>query len=871
MTFNKIFEKYHKLTIQKITGMNRVKLNYVLLIGFILYSIRVFNLIDLIPSIINITILQTLILSGLLLCLFRSLFMPTIKKFILNLNNKQEDFLYFFLIATYVIYLLVFLDLIINSIYWLLIPTVLLATALCLLFITLYCFKKYKKTGEPHVNKEEYLYSDSSIFDYEQDLLDRRQFINEQLMPIIESANADSYVIGVEGKWGDGKTSILNLLEKTLLLKNNYVLLKFSPWSFDKNISLIKTFYTEINRKFSELSDNTIVPKILKKYFKSVQGISINSWGINFSFPDVEKNNQELKEEVENAIRHEIGDKKIIIVIDDLDRLTANEILSVFQLVRNIGNFINTRFILSYDKTELIKHISEKTSPSFVEKIIQFPIQIPKVDSECLEDYFESRLTDYFKNQNMENSLNEFNDFSNTNFYKTTFTPYLKNVRQIKRILNLFLSNYKQIYTEVNLKDYLLLCILQLNHPFLYNDIWTNKWIYLTYSWDDKFKHIYQYIQLKGKDEKNRIEKHFNNIFITEEKTNKIDSVGKDLATNILVELFPTQIGYKLFGDNSLSGNGKDYYEKRAINYPECFFNYFMYKPQKTYIPHNELNPIFISDDDYSQTCEKVKKCISKYKAEDKLVSFFDKTFIYYKYLNEPQTKAFIDSIISLNASYNSKTNSTFVSPNRNESNYSVIATLHLLNSEKVSDKNDYIKTVIKESKSILFCFYLHGILFNDKDFYAALIKDVNKQELEKEITDRFYKDYEKRNLLDDIAVNDEYTNIFNKVATNFYHKNKNQEYCKNEKFDMYIKKCLEEKKTLFTDFALLNMKVKKGFFEQNNLKAFMEIFDIDYYLDFAKERVNNLTLLTDLPEKNKIETFIKQIEEIHVRHAEKI
>ena len=88
--------------------------------------------------------------------------------------------------------------------------------------------------------------SDKPINDLQEDKLEREEFINNIFRIIKDNSNKDGIVLGVEGKWGSGKTSVLNILENKLLSENRLVF-KFNPWNFSTRKQLISDFFEQFS------------------------------------------------------------------------------------------------------------------------------------------------------------------------------------------------------------------------------------------------------------------------------------------------------------------------------------------------------------------------------------------------------------------------------------------------------------------------------------------------------------------------------------------------------------------------------------------------------------------------------------------------
>ena len=83
--------------------------------------------------------------------------------------------------------------------------------------------------------------------------------------------------------------------------------------------------------------------------------------------------------------------KKIIVVIDDIDRLSNEQIRMVFQLVNQVAGLPNVLYLLSMDKDVVVralKNVQDCNGEEYLEKIVQVPFTIPKLDKDKVLDLF---------------------------------------------------------------------------------------------------------------------------------------------------------------------------------------------------------------------------------------------------------------------------------------------------------------------------------------------------------------------------------------------------------------------------------------------------------------------------------------------------
>ena len=258
------------------------------------------------------------------------------------------------------------------------------------------------------------MYNDSPIKDPEKDCLNRMDFVYQLYQMITNYNYSDSLTIGLESKWGDGKTSIINLLLN--LLNENIIVIKFNPWNLSDDLDLYDKFFNELlfalesNNHENKLNQLKIS---LKKYQHQVSpvmtiggllvqiltripvnfGEKINDWTYG------KKSIEELKEDINSEIfRQKV---KILIIIDDIDRLSDKNIRLIFNLAASVANFNNIIYLLAYDREVVIKSLNQSqcfSGEKYLEKIIQVPISLPKNTKTQLKDYFKKGIDDVFNN-----------------------------------------------------------------------------------------------------------------------------------------------------------------------------------------------------------------------------------------------------------------------------------------------------------------------------------------------------------------------------------------------------------------------------------------------------------------------------------------
>ena len=188
--------------------------------------------------------------------------------------------------------------------------------------------------------------------------------------------------------------------------------------------------------------------------------------------------------------------KKIVIVIDDIDRLKPDKIANIFQLIKSIANFKNIVYILCYDKNLIIKSIDkeyQQPEKNHIDKFIQMEINIPKAPF-------------YWISQLLLDSIYSFIDYSNIKYPKANYSinekekkelvDFLKSkkckskfytIRAVKRFSNIIRIdlNILQKYhdsDEVYIYDFVLITLIKYMDEEFYNWIYNKVW-YTLFSW----------------------------------------------------------------------------------------------------------------------------------------------------------------------------------------------------------------------------------------------------------------------------------------------------------------------------------------------------------------------------------------------------
>lgn len=309
---------------------------------------------------------------------------------------------------------------------------------------------------------------DEPITSSEDDLLGRKIYAQDAAKKLLATnTEKNAFTFGVIAPWGNGKTSFLYMLKE--YIDNNWagdvVTISFHPWKYGKSSNLTYLFFEELSKSLAPYSTSFSYDII--RYARTVSSIEnptmkfLGSILGCFVPQTVEEQYEDLKKKISNIQR------KIVVFIDDIDRLGANEIEELFRLVRNTSNLPSMYFVMAYDKkyvVDTLKNMFPSHSLSYTEKILQEEFFLPIIKGNELQAVLREKLSVFLNSEEMEqvdkllnrelfNSIDVFN--------------YMETLRDIKRFANALYLHLRKLHGEIDICDYIILEILRQQYPFV--------------------------------------------------------------------------------------------------------------------------------------------------------------------------------------------------------------------------------------------------------------------------------------------------------------------------------------------------------------------------------------------------------------------
>lgn len=432
-------------------------------------------------------------------------------------------------------------------------------------------------------------YSDRPINSGNEDKLNRKGFARLLARTLVNLDSKDTFTVGLFGKWGCGKTSLVNMTLEEIEniqaedeLKKEIIIVHFEPWNFTDTNQLLTQFFIRLANEFQKKGDKSLtkIGKALENYsdafglFELLPGVgapiaAVGKWGFSRLGQKIQKGLDErdvLKQKNQVIQLLSAQSNRVLVVLDDIDRLNNEQIRYIFQLITSVARFPNMTYLLVFDKeivVEALKDVQSGNGQDYLEKVIQMPIQIPNIQRSDLHNFLFEQL---------DKIIIDFKDLGYNQkhwqqLFQSCVDPFITHLRDINRLCNALRFKLTGISSEIDFADMLAISILEIQHPLVYNWAKNNKSI-LTGEND--------YSTLGVDKTQKEWLMHYTEIFyklLSSERLNTSTEYETELVVRLLADLFPyfgQRVGksYEIYDRNQLNRNNQ-------IAHPDKFDRYF--------------------------------------------------------------------------------------------------------------------------------------------------------------------------------------------------------------------------------------------------------------------------------------------------------
>ena len=327
----------------------------------------------------------------------------------------------------------------------------------------------------------------------EQDVFGFNPFARAIANSIVGLKSPEGLVIGIHGPWGSGKSSAVNLVKHHLTkggLKGaeDLTLVEFNPWWFSGADALAIAFFREMDssvgkslpakartvlrdlgRKLSGASP--FIEAVVNMVTAGTGGAAVGT-GAKLVGDSLDGKQTVLEEHAEIAKALRSAKRRFVVVIDDLDRLSVDDALLVFKLVKSAGRLPSIVYVMVFDRVLIEAAVKERfpsEGPHFLEKIVQAGFELPPPEPHDLRDLLL---------KNVNRIIGQIPTDQETRFWNVFYDVVAPNValpRDIVRLTNALEVTWPAVAGDVDAADFLAMESLRQFWPRVHRAIYDNK------------------------------------------------------------------------------------------------------------------------------------------------------------------------------------------------------------------------------------------------------------------------------------------------------------------------------------------------------------------------------------------------------------
>lgn len=337
---------------------------------------------------------------------------------------------------------------------------------------------------------------DKPLYDTKYDRLGFGNIAHHLASAFLQNDLSRGFVVGVEGAWGSGKSSLVNLaLEELSKKEGGPCVIRFAPWLVGSRNELLAQLFSDLEPVILQAipeSERNDTKKILGRYAQASSGLAAlaglaEMGGVPWAGPIgkfLKKSGEKAAELSENSLgdlnqslreKLELLDRPIVVFVDDLDRLEPSEVAEVLRLVKAVADFPNVAYILAYDleviADSLQRALGISNGRSYLEKVVQASFKVPNAMNFDLRNWLKAEVS-------MLLDLATLDPVARNRLegvYHQWSNEFLETPRDVVRVINSLKLNFSPVRDHVDPGDMVFLQIIRTKDSKLFN--WIERYV----------------------------------------------------------------------------------------------------------------------------------------------------------------------------------------------------------------------------------------------------------------------------------------------------------------------------------------------------------------------------------------------------------
>ena len=406
------------------------------------------------------------------------------------------------------------------------------------------------------------LSADRPQTDPAQDLFGYAPFAETLTKALCNYGSSDPLVLGLYGAWGSGKSTILKFICHNLEAmpkKERPIVIEFNPWWFSGQEHLARAFLGQLQavlpKKYAAFKK---LGKLLGKYAEGI-GEASDAVGLTGGWAKKlgallktlcgrpPEDIPTLKKNVCKELEESKSKKRIVIMIDDIDRLDAEEMRQLFTVIKALADFSYVIYLLAFDQDVVVRAIEKSSGMpgrEYLEKIIQAPFVVPEVNRAALVAGLRKRLDEILEGTPEELCKQSYWD----SLFYDGIEHFFTVPRDVVRFCNTVTVTYSAVRGEVNAADFIAIEAIR----FFLLDLYM-------YIRDNQYEFICNY------DKEQISEQELNSVL-----TKRVPESFLTCAKKIIKILFP----YIIKGNRTIGSAIRRGLHIQVLEFAPCYFRF---------------------------------------------------------------------------------------------------------------------------------------------------------------------------------------------------------------------------------------------------------------------------------------------------------
>ncbi|MEK0211198.1 P-loop NTPase fold protein [Bifidobacterium mongoliense] len=338
------------------------------------------------------------------------------------------------------------------------------------------------------------------------DEFNRQAYVSELLNALWRSDDINGLVVGISGPWGSGKTSLKTMLVEEInaarKTSQSFHVVEFEPWMYSGSGKLVSLLFNEVAddlspkrgrlRRFKVravhlvirvspfLSDaasaaNVVIPgvgAVSSSLIKAFSGLAKATDPTNDDIDSLAWRREKLKRKLDKS------PDRIIVFIDDLDRLMDDEVVEMLRAVKAVGDLPHMTYVLLYDRDSITRSLDATChgkGDEYLEKIVQVPLDLPEPPQDIVSERLKAEVVAAAGLASKKIYEPGIERLFEPNSYDNCVKPYVRTMRDAIRLSNEFKLRYMVMKDDVEADDLLSITSLEVFRPSLHRWIMGHK------------------------------------------------------------------------------------------------------------------------------------------------------------------------------------------------------------------------------------------------------------------------------------------------------------------------------------------------------------------------------------------------------------